>query len=76
MKIINTEFNVGFARAMAEHNRIDIAKYPGENKSYINNPARHSVKIPGLLHEPKTSIIARAAYSKAMHERIENMRNG
>ena len=65
MRIIDTAFNVAFARAMAKHNSPEAQE---EKAVYFN-------KRPGShFPERKTTLIARAAYSRAIHDRINDIR--
>ena len=73
MKIIDSAFNIGFARAMAKRN---APKCPGENNSYVNMPRASKTQIPGAQRPAsKTSIIAKVAYSRAIQDYINDIRS-
>jgi len=69
MRIINTAFNVSLAREMAKRGS---SESPEENSG---NALPCSTRKQGTPIEPKASIAARSAFSMAIHEHIDNIRN-
>ena len=66
MRIIDSAFNTCFARAMAKRNSPEA---PEAESS-------HFYKTPGSeTPEPKSTIMARAAYSREIHDRLNNIRS-
>jgi hypothetical protein len=66
VKTIDSVFNVSFARAMAKRN---APERPEENNGYVNMPRLRRSQI-----EPKATLAANVAYTKAIQDYINDTR--